>query len=205
MNNEDMKLKQDLAQNLAPNQQKLKKQFLAGAISPDEFREEITRLDQSGTHTEEAGNNIALLEDPEVKGKIFEMTKKSKGVLDYYFSMLSLSYFHKGQRDLELKDFQMALKNAEKVNWENYRYWFLYVAGTVAYFAKRKDVLDKAIKELSGLHKKWEVEHKNDDIIENRKRSDYINLEILKRLLSSLGKGDEPKEKYNKVYGIKVN
>jgi len=154
----------------------IKKDFLNGKIDYKTFRQKIIELDQKGTHVENAEKNIELLEDFQVKEKIFSAEKE---MISGYYKILSLSYFHKAQKTLDINDFfkayEYSLENFEDNDYQN---WILYTKGTLEYLKKDEKELKNTIK-----------------MIDNGR-----NKEILKKFLKSLGDGEEPKENYFKNY-----
>ena len=138
------------------------------------------RLDQSGNHTEQALDNIKLLEDDSIRKKIF-----SSGNEEYekaYFRLISLSYFHQGQGAGDIEAFREAYYYAKKdfnVSWR--QGWIKYIEGTIAYFENDIKKLKKIIGEATN--------NKGD------------NKNVLLRLLSSLESGNDPKNFYWRAYG----
>ena len=155
----------------------LKKDFLSGRISSEDFRDEIFNLDQEGTHTENAEENIKLLEDKEIVEKVQNLSIEDPEILESYYLLLALSYFHKGQGINDGESFSKAeeiLRDIEKND------WYYYVLGTKLYFEKNLEELKVAL---------MEIENKQD-----------VNYKILEKLVSSLENGDNPKDSYQKVY-----
>ena len=155
-------------------QEKVKSDFLHGEINAEEFRDAWLDLDQKGTHVENAAQNIHVFEDKEIKRKIEEYGSDAIAV---YNGMLSLSYFHKAQDNPNEDDFRKAYEYALQDS--RYQSWIDYARGTLAYFEKDRGTLSSILGVIQGPE---------------------VNIKILKRLLISLKKGDDPKEKYLDVY-----
>ena len=160
-------------------QEVLRERFLRGEMSVEVLRSEIFKLDQQGDHTEQADANIQLLEDPDVAKRILAHT--SSEVVRVYHRMLSISYFHRGQRNTSAEDFAKAHIHAmENQEDESYRFWVAYTRGTDAYFKRDETALERAVADSAAGR----------------------NREILVNLLASLKAGDSPESSYRRVYAL---
>lgn len=188
-------------------QEKLKDSFLDTNKNNIEdladFFEKILELDQQGTHVENADANIQLLHDNEILQKISLIKSRYPEYSDEidrtYNSRLSLSYFHRGQKDVSYDDFK---KSYEYALQSDYVHEGLddkkkeqqkimnqasldYTLGIIKYFERDKEGLRKVIDNIPIIdwEKGWEK-----------------NTEILKRFVESLEQGEDPKENYYKRY-----
>lgn len=113
----------------------LRQDLLTGVLSPEKFLREIFLLDQQDRGRAGARDNLIVLNDPQVRAK-FENTE----LWESYCNLISLTYFHIGQRailheddfNVALESFKMALEWAQKIDNELYE-WRWYAEGTVAY------------------------------------------------------------------------
>jgi hypothetical protein len=172
---------ENLDQNKNLNQQEiLKNKFINNNIDFKEFYKKIISLDQEGDHTKNAANNINLLENQEIKKKI-ENTNNLL-FLRAYHNILSLSYFHKAQKEVNknafIKSYEEAIFSADN----QYDYWLLYTEGTKVFFEKN-------------IHRLTEIINIYPDEDENK--------EILIQLLLSLERNENPEESYLQVYSFK--
>ncbi len=168
---------EEFKHNQENKQSILKKDFLSGRINLENFRDEIFNLDQEGAHTDNAEENIKLLEDKEIVEKIQNLSIEDPEILESYYLLLALSYFHKGQGINDGESFSKAeeiLRDIEKND------WYYYVLGTKLYFERNLEKLKAVL---------MKIENKQD-----------VNYKILERLISSLKNEDNPKDSYQKVY-----
>lgn len=158
-------------------QEKLKDDLLNGRISPADFVDRVMELDQATTTRDQAEINVRLLTDPSVL-KAFEQDEESTFEFN---NLLSLSYFHVGQRkllsgDMEAKsDFEKALAAAEKIGDESYEQWRHYIRATIAYLDKDIPKLERiagqmednrnkniVLNMISGLRQYGEIDYRRD-------------------------------------------
>lgn len=132
--------------SLKSPQEQLKSRLISGAISPDQFLDEIDKLDQSNLERTHAFKNAEILEDDEVK-KFFESGES----VDYYYLALSLAYFHTAQ-DMAieesteaLKYFEMSLESFKRANIDRPEETIAYYSATIAYLKKDIDGVEKAL------------------------------------------------------------
>lgn len=161
----------------AKPQDKLKANLLDGRLSPSEYIAQILELDQSIPTRDHAEENVRVLTDPAVL-PILEQDKDAAFELR---NLLSLSYFHVGQRKLTAgneqgkSDFEAALRAAEKITDEGYEQWRHYIQATMAYIDKDIPALERIVGEMEdggnrnivlnmieGLRKYGSVDYRRD-------------------------------------------
>ncbi|MBI5003660.1 hypothetical protein HZC00_01035 [Candidatus Kaiserbacteria bacterium] len=153
----------------------LKKKLVSGTLSPEVFLDELFKRDQSTSHRQSAEENIAILEDAEVRELLITPDSRRQ-----YFNLLSISHFHVGQNKAgadvngAVESFEAALVAANEITGEDYEWWRAYVEGTVAYFKKDIPVLQDAISRtlernreileslLEGLQKRGTIDYMTD-------------------------------------------
>lgn len=184
-------------------QEKVKNNFISSG-DLRKFFQDINELDQSGTHLEEAEKNIKLLLEDDILKKIESIKEEhpdfSNQINREYYNLLGISYFHKGQRDIDIEDFKKAYEYgnnetqylnqnlAEKQKEQelrNHNISQLYRLGTIKYLERDINALNGIIKEISEIDIKNEWEQ---------------NIYILKNFLKTLENGIDPKENYYKQY-----
>lgn len=131
-------------------QELLKLKLVSGTLSPEVFLDQLFKRDQATPHRQSAEENIAILEDAEVKELLIMSDSRRQ-----YFNLLSISHFHVGQNRAlvdpvgALQAFEAAHIAANEISGEDYEWWRAYVAGTVAYFKKDISSLRNAITKTS--------------------------------------------------------
>lgn len=152
------------AQGPSP-QESFQNGLISGRITPDEFLDKVLELDQADPLRSAAHGNAALLEQEQVKAKFVGSELEEK-----YYNLLSFSRFHagqieaaKGSNDSALEHFRGALAASEKVKWEGFDTWGMYVRGTIAYLSSKTDVLRLIVKNFNVP----EEEVRNREILQN--------------------------------------
>lgn len=173
----------------------------------EEFFDSVFKLDQSGTHVEHAAKNIELLEDEDILREIESFKKNFPGYSDAvdreYNRLLSLSYFHKAQKEVSLEDFKKSYEynllnndfssilNDEEKEKAKLRHQVssLYQLGTIKYLEGNTSELRNIIRTMPVIEFEdgWEV-----------------NTDILKQFLLSLEQGENPVNNYHKRYDAKL-
>lgn len=120
---------------LGDEQFALKQRLLLGGLSVKDFLEAVFELDQSDPARSQAGANLELLADPDVR----RLVEAEPSERDEYRNRLSLSYFHLGQQLAQagsaaaVGNFKRALAAAELIADPDFDDWRRYVQATIDY------------------------------------------------------------------------
>lgn len=137
----------------------LKTAFLSGQIDGDIFLAKILEADQIDKIHTKAQENLAILEDEEVKKRLQEPEE----TFLKYCNTLSFTNFHLAQIEAiensnpeeALTYFKKALEAAQKIKKPDYQAWIYYIQGTISYLEKDSGNLAKIIERLpEGLNRK---------------------------------------------------
>lgn len=137
-------------------QQVLKQRLLFGELEPKAFLDELYALDQATDTRDAATDNLAVLDDANVRSFFTEPQ-----LHDQYFKLLSMTNFHIGQQKAAInnpdaaKNTENALNAAKQVTTSaGYAAWIMYVEGTLAYLKKDieslRKIVDKNVKGPNG-------------------------------------------------------
>lgn len=146
----------EIKERVENSERDLRIELAKGVISGKEFLEEILRRDQSDGERSMASDNVEILKHPDVAG--FFHRPENAGELFEYQNLLSLSYFHIGQKfaglglnEQALVEFEDSLKIAEQVDVaenEGYEDWVQYIRATIAYLHNDSKGLEKSMEEV---------------------------------------------------------
>ncbi len=158
-------------------QEVLKQRLFVGELGPQDFLDELFRLDQA-THTRDAAvQNLPVLKDESVRSYF-----QSQELHRPYWNLLSVTYVHIAQIMASRKEnrraleyFADALGAARHITDADYAWWQNYCEGTIAYFRQDISSLQKAIERaqdesvsailenlLKGLNDTGEVDYERD-------------------------------------------